>query len=460
MDEIKEKAFAWQKANADMFYELADEIWKNPELGMKEVKSSRLLADILRNDGFQVETGVADMPTAFVAVFGSGEPVIAFNAEYDALPKVSQKVSTERSPVVEEGPGHGCGHNVLGTASVKAAISLKNILKEEGLNGTVKVFGTPAEELCIGKPFMAAAGLFKGVDVFLDWHPKFMNRSYAEGCNAYFSVKYHFHGKSSHGNMPWLGNSAFDAAMLQAHAVELLREHIHPGDPPEGANTINYVFSTGGLSYPNVVPDHTTAWYVGRFVTSELLQEVLAKIDRCAEAAAMATGTTVEREFVTASHEKICNEVISKVLSRNLEEAGAPSFAEEEQCFVKALQKNAHVTESGLDESIIPYGKINGAVQDTSEYSWFAPYGLLRLTMGPANLGWHNWVVTACAGSSVAHKTLDCAARILTASAIDILSDAEILRKAKAEWNAKVKEKEYLQLIPDGTKPDLGICNS
>lgn len=458
MDKLKQKAFAWQEKNADLFYRVSDEIWNNPELGMKESFASKRLIDILKENEFQVETNIAGMPTAFIATFGNSKPVIAFNAEYDALPKVSQQVCAERNPVIEEGPGHGCGHNVLGTASVKAAISLKKILSEEGLEGTVKVFGTPAEELCIGKPFMAAAGAFDGVDAFLDWHPKSMNRSCDEGCNAYFSVKYHFRGKSCHGNMPWLGNSAFDAAMLQGHAVELLREHIDPGKPPEGANTINYVFSTGGLSYPSVVPDYTTAWYIGRFVTSKELQNALAKIDKCAEAAAMATDTVVEREFITASREKICNEVISKTLLKNLNEIGAPDFTDEEQNFAKALQRNCGVDESGLDVSISPYRELNGAVQDTSEYSWCAPYGLLRLTMGPANLGWHNWIITACAGSSIGRKTLDCAAKILTASAIDLLSDKEILYNAKVEWEAKLKEKEYIQLIPKGIKPDLEIC--
>jgi len=457
LNQLKQKAFAWQENNADLFYRLSDEIWNRPELGLAEWFASKRLADILRENEFNVEMNIAGMPTAFLAVFGSGSPVIAFNAEYDALPKVSQKVSTEREPLEEEGPGHGCGHNILGTASVKAAISLKQIMKEAGLSGTIKVFGAPAEELCIGKPFMASEGIFNGIDVFLDWHPKYMNRACAEGCNAYFSVKYHFRGKSCHGNMPWMGKSAFDAAMLQAHAIELLREHIDPGAPPEAANTINYVFSTEGLSYPNVVPDYATTWCVGRMVTSELLQDVLEKVDRCAEAAALATDTVVEREFITASHEKICNETISKLLQKNLIEIGAPCFTDEEQNFVKTFQRNAGVSESGLDESILPYEELSGPVQDTSEYSWYAPYGLLRLTMGPANLGWHNWIITACSGSSIGHKTLDCAAKILAASAIDILTDKKILPAAKAEWEKKMNGKKYLPLIPKGTKLNFEI---
>jgi aminobenzoyl-glutamate utilization protein B len=460
ISESKPELLKWHDHNTEGFYRIADEIWKNPELGMKETESAKLLVSVLRENGFQVDTGVADMPTAFIATFGSGRPVIAFSAEYDALPGLSQEVCTEKRAILEGAPGHGCGHNILGTAAVKAAIGLKYAAARMGKECTIKVFGTPAEELCIGKPFMAAAGLFQGVDVFLDWHPKDFNRSYAEKCNAYFNVKYHFKGKAAHGGFPWEGRSAFDAAMLQAHAVELLREHIPPGESRESANTINYVFSVDGISYPNVVPDHVTAWYVGRMTTSSLLLDVLKRVDQCAESAALATETEVVREFITASHEKICNEVISQVLHKNLEEIGAPEFNEEEHAFAKGLQKTFQIKQEGLDQSILPYKEIFASLQDTAEYTWFAPYGLLRITMCPTvPAGWHNWAVTACAGSTIARKTMDTAAKILTASAIDILEDPSILEKAETERKERMKGKEYLPLILEGLKPNLHVCD-
>ncbi|MGI6766769.1 MAG: amidohydrolase [Lentihominibacter sp.] len=460
MKKRKEDALRWQELNMNRFHKMADDIWNVPELGMQEEYSSNQIASLLEAEGFSLECGVAGMPTAFIATWGKGYPVIGFSAEYDALPAVSQQACIEKKPVREGAPGHGCGHNILGVGAAFAASSLKYIMEKEDLSGTIKVFGTPAEELCMGKPFMAKAGVFKGVDVFLDWHPKTMNRSCGEGCNAYFNVKYHFIGKSCHGNAPWHGRSAFDACMLQAQAVELMREHMPPGDPPEAANTINYVFNVDGISYPNVVPDKATSWFIGRFTTSEELLEALEHVDKCAEAAALVTETSVKREFLTASHEKIPNETISRAMLSNLEEMGAPEFTDEEQDFAKAFQKNLGVEETGLDESITPFSYLGGPLQDTSEYTWFAPYGLVRLTMAPQNVGWHNWAAAAFAGTSIAHKTMDKAAQILTGTAIDILENKEILIQAKAEWENTMKGKKYIQLLPDDYEPNLGIANN
>lgn len=451
--DIKKLALNWHDLNKESYYEVAKSLWDEPEIGMQEYKSSQKVAQLLTDAGFDVKTGVADMPTAFLAVWGSGSPVLGFSVEYDALPGLSQKVCPSKEALHEGDPGQGCGHNIIGVASVKAAIGLKYAIEKTGLKGTIKVFGTPAEELCIGKPFMARAGLFSDVDAFLDWHPKYSNRAYAEKCSAYFNVKYHFKGRSCHGGLPWKGRSAFDAAMMQGNLVETIREHIYPGEPPEAANTINYVFSTDGFSYPNVVPDRVTAWYIGRFTSSKDLLDALKRVDKCAEAAALASETEVEREFITASHEKICNEVISKTLYQNLVEIGAPLFDKEDQDFAKRIQEYCEVEKTGLDESIQDYKEVWAPLQDTSEYSWFAPYGILRLTMAPNNVGWHNWAVAACAGSNIALKTLDCAAKILTATAIDLVGNPSRLKEAKQEWEEKIQGKEYVQLIPDSIKP-------
>lgn len=453
MKEIKDYVINWHDTNSEVFYETASALWNEPELGMHEYKSSKRISDLLEDFGFTVKTGVANMPTAFIAEWGEGKPVIGFSVEYDALPGLSQKLSHKKEPIVEGDPGQGCGHNIIGVASAKAAIGLKAAMEKGEYSGTIKVFGTPAEELCIGKPFMAKEGLFAGVDVFLDWHPKYSNRVFAEKCSAYFNVKYHFKGKSCHGGLPWKGRSAFDAAMMQGNLVEGIREHMYPGEPPEAANTINYVFSTDGFSYPNVVPDSVTAWYIGRFTSSEDLLNALKRVDKCAEAAAMASETEVEREFITASHEKISNEVISKVLFNNLEEIGAPIFSEEEQNFAKKIQETLGVEKTGLDESIEEFKEVWAPLQDTSEYTWFAPYAILRLTMAPNNVGWHNWAVAACAGSSIALKTLNTAAKILTATAVDLLENPEIIEDAKREWREKLEKREYVQLIPEDMKP-------
>jgi len=455
--EFKKAALDWINLNKDEFYQAADSIWKFPELGMEEHKSSAVLIELLEKNGFMVEKGVAEMPTAFMATFGSGKPVIGFSAEYDCLPGLSQEVCTEKKPITEGAPGHGCGHNLLGVAAIKAAIALKTILEANPLAATLKVFGTPAEEICIGRPFMARAGLFRELDVFLDWHPWSYNRADYDICNAYFNIKYHFTGRTAHGNSPWHGRSTLDAAMLQAHAVEMLREHIPPSPSLDAANTINYTFSDVGPEFPSVVPDRTTAWYVGRFSTAELMVDAISRINKCAEAAAMATDTTVRIEFITATHDKIPNRVLAEVMNRNLNEIGSPQFTKEEHDFVRQLQKNYGVAETGLDETILPFGGGYSGVCDTSEYSWFTPYATAWITLAPPGIGWHNWVVTSCAGSSIGRKTLDVAAKVLAATAIDVIMNPDIVKAARLELQDRLACRDFTQLIPDTLKPALTI---
>ncbi|HWQ50248.1 MAG TPA: amidohydrolase [Terriglobales bacterium] len=455
---MKQFIYDWIDKNGAPFDEAADFLWQNPELGMEEKKSSAKLMALLEKYGFAVEKGVAGMPTAFVATWGKGGPVIGFSAEYDALPGLSQEVGTGKKALREGAPGHGCGHNLLGTTAIYAAIATKQLLEEKKLPGTLKVFGTPAEELCIGKPFMARAGLFKGVDVLLDWHPMNYNRADYDVCNAYFNVKYHFKGKTAHGNSPWFGRSTLDAAMLQAHAVELLREHIRPSTlGPEAANTVNYTFSDVGPEFPSVVPDRTTAWYVGRFDQTELMVEVMERIDNCAKGAALATETTVEKELITATHDKIPNKVLAEVMHRNLEEVGAPKFTEEEQAFVKAMQREVGAPETGLDEAIWPFGGGSSGVCDTSEYSWDVPYVILWVTMAPAGVGWHNWIVASCAGSPIGKKAMNTAAKIIAATALDLAVSPETVKAARAELDERLAQRNYIAVLPEELAPPVGI---
>ncbi len=222
---VRETLLRWIESNKEEYCDIARHLWSHPELGMEEYEASAMIADVLERNGFSVERGVADMPTAFIATFGGKGPVIGLNAEYDCLPGLSQKsTSAFRDPVIEGAPGQGCGHNILGMAEVLAAVALRHALSAYNIEATIKVFGSPAEELCIGKPFMARAGCYDDVDCFLDWHPMDQNRAQFDFCSAYFNIKYHFKGKTAHGNAPWHGRSALDAAVLAAHALELLRE--------------------------------------------------------------------------------------------------------------------------------------------------------------------------------------------------------------------------------------------
>jgi aminobenzoyl-glutamate utilization protein B len=455
---MKQFLIDWIEANSKQFDDAADYLWQNPELGMEEKKSSAKQIELLENNGFTVEKGVAGMPTAFVATYGKGKPVIGFSAEYDALPGLSQQVGTEKKAVWDGAPGHGCGHNLLGTTAIYAAIALKQLLEEKKMDATLKVFGTPAEELCIGKPFMARAGLFKGVDALLDWHPMNYNRADYDVCNAYFNVKYHFKGKTAHGNSPWYGRSTLDAALLQAHAVELLREHVRPSTRgPEAANTFNYTFSDVGPEFPSVVPDRTTAWYVGRFDQTELMVEVMERIDKCAKAAALATDTTVDIELITATHDKIPNKVLAEVMHKNLQEVGAPKFTAEEQEFASRMQKEVGVTKTGLDETIMPFDSGSSGVADTSEYSWYVPYAILWITLAPAGVGWHNWIVTSCAGSSIGKKTMNTAAKVLASTALDMVLSPEAVKAARAELDERLSTRNYIELLPEELPPPLDI---
>jgi len=456
----KEKKYLvdWVEANKGDFYKISDAIWNYAELGMEEYKSSKAIISYIEKNGFAVETGVVNMPTAFVATWGSGKPVVSFSAEYDALPGLSQeKGAGQKSPIVDGAPGQGCGHNLLGVGAVMAALALKNTMKVFGLEGTVKIFGTPAEELCIGKPFMARAGLFNGVDAVLDWHPLFLNSANYTTCNAYFSVRYHFKGRTSHGNRPWDGRSALDAAILTGNMIEFLREHISPGNPPWAANTINYSFPDVGPAFPVVVPDRSTLWCVGRIVTSEEAEYVISRLHKCAQAAAIATETEVETELISATHERIPNKVISQVLYNNLQVVGAPEFTEDENELAKKMQRDHGAPETGLDSSITPLSGGAQGVSDNSEYSWFAPTGMLLVTAAPGDIGWHNWQVAASVGTTIGEKAMDVAAKVLGTSGIDLLLKPAIVDEAKKELAERLQGRVYTSLIPKIVNPQILI---
>lgn len=455
-EEYKTDIIAWIDGHQEEFWDIAKYLWEHPELGLEEYEASGKLITLLEKYNFSVVKGVSGMPTAFVAAYGEGKPVISYNAEYDCLPGLSQVGFMDKKEAVTEGaPGHGCGHNILGTAEILAAIALRFVLEEKKIAGTIKVFGSPAEELCVGKPFMAKDGYYKNVDCFLDWHPWSYNKAHYDTCGAYFNVKYHFKGKGCHGNSPWQGRSALDAAMLMGTSIEFLREHYEPA-AADRANTINYTFSETGPEFPSVVPDRATLWCIGRFGTSEQLEEILCRVDKCAQAGALATDTIVEKEFITASHEKIPNKTLSRVLYDNFVKLGAPAFTQEEQNMARAMQRSDGVEETGLDTHIMDFGTSGTVLCDTSEFSWNAPYATFWMTAAPDG-GWHNWKVTSCVGSSIGMKTMLQAAKLLAVTGADLFLRPDVIEKAKEEWRERMQGRAYRSLLPEGTNPPLGI---
>ena len=456
--QVKDFIVDWNEKNTQDFYDTADFIWEHPELSMQEFESSAALMKLLEDNGFTVEKGVAGMPTAFIASYGSGRPVIGINAEYDALPGLSQdRENTDKVPVIEGAPGQGCGHNLLGTAAVKAAVAIKSAIDEFKLEGTVKILGSPGEEMCLGKPFMGKAGCYEGFDAILDWHPWNCTKVNYDSCASYFSVKFHYKGRTSHGNSPWHGRSALDAAILQGQAVEMMREHLDPGCPPEAANTINYTFTSTGPEFPSVVPDYATAWYVGRFVTTAEMQSALERVTKCAEAAAMATETEVERELITATHHKIPNKVLAETFRENMIRIGVPQFTEEEQAKAKAIQKAQGRPETGLPTELTPFEGGYTILCDTSEFSWCAPYAAPWIAMAVQDCGWHHWGVTRCAGDTMGKKSMDCAAKVISMTAGDLLTDPEIVEKAQAEWKERLNGEVYESLLPADMEPPIHL---
>jgi aminobenzoyl-glutamate utilization protein B len=458
MDKIEEQkraAVSWIDEHCEVFYPYANAIWSYAELACEEHRSSALLVKLLRDRGFEVDAGVAGMPTAFVARWGNGAPVIGINCEYDALAGLSQKVMADKDPLVEDAPGHGCGHNILGVGSVLAAVAVKEWLLQTDAKGTVVVFGAPAEEICIGKPYMARAALFEGMDAIIDWHPWAYNGANYDTCNAYFNLKYHFYGRTAHGNSPWEGRSALDSAILMGHALELLREHIPPGHP-DAANTINYTFSDVGPEYPSVVPDRATIWVIGRITTSDEAADIIQRIHKCAEGASLATGTTWKKEFITATHEKIVNKTLSAVLYKNLVEIGTPKFDQSEQEMAKKMQRDLGVEELGLNEDIMEFQRGSSAVSDNSEFTWFAPFAMVWLTSGPCGIGWHNWQIAALA-YEVGKKPMVKAAQVLAASAVELILNPEIIAEAKEEFAKRLSGRKYRPIIPEESDPPIDI---
>ena len=448
----------WIDTNREKFHFISDAIWEKPELSMQEYFASEQLCKLLNEQGFTVQSGIAGLPTAFVATYGSGKPVIGFSSEYDALPGLSQKKDSNwKDPVVSMAPGHGCGHNLLATTGIMAASALKYLLEKGNLQGTIKIFGTPAEELCIGKPYMAKTGLFEGLDAVLDWHPSHLNRGGACDTNAYFNVKYHFKGVSAHGNAPWLGRSSLDSAMLMGHALEMLREHIKPGTETS-ASTLNYAFPDVGNSFPNVVPDKTTIWCVGRMKNAELAADVMKRVDACARGCALATGTDVESEVITATHDMIPNLTLSKLFEKNLRAIGTVPYSEEDQKNAKEIQTYLGVRPTGYTGEIISTRLGSQPVTDSSEYSWFAPTGLLNMALTPSeDVGWHSWSTCKLAGSEVGKKVSVTVSKILAISAYDLIDQPQTLKEAQNELRERLEGRKYETLLPVNAVPDLTI---
>lgn len=424
-------------SRADFYGGIAKQIWSNPELGYLENQSSALLQKTLTDAGFTVKAGVADIPTAFVAEYGSGKPVIGIMAEFDALPGVSQKAVPFRDPVVEGGAGHACGHHLFGTASVAAGISTLEWMKENNIKGTIRVYGTPAEEGGGGKVYMAKAGIMDDVDVMLHWHPSSANNAGANSSLANISTKFRFYGEASHAAAaPERGRSALDAVEAMNFMVNLMREHV----PME--TRMHYVITRGGEA-PNVVPAFAESYHYVRHPDAMKVKEIFQKMIATAEGAALGTQTRMEYEIINGVYNLLPNETLARVMQSNLEKVGGINYTAEERKFAEDIIKTypAGVLVSPDDASKIAPFEINekgaGGSTDVGDVSWLVPTaGLGTATWVPGTSA-HTWQAVAAGGTSIGSKGMMVAAKTLTLTMMDIFKDPSIAAKAKAELDKR-----------------------
>ena len=427
-------------------------IWEFAEVGLQEQRSEALLIDKLKDAGFAVESGVANMPTAFVASYGSGKPIIGILAEYDALPNLSQQVAPDRVAVTDDAPGHGCGHSGLGTAALGAVLAVKTAMEKHKLPGTIRLYGTPAEETLIGKVYMLLDGHFQDLDVCLHWHPADVNNVWVMSSKAAVSAKFSFAGTAAHASgSPSSGRSALDAVELMNVGVNFMREHIK-----EDAR-IHYVITDGGGA-PNVVPAKAESWYYVRANSHDDVEKYFAWVCDIADGAAKMTRTKVKIHVDTDCHEIIGNRPLAELLHRNLTAIGAPKFTDEEKAFARRLQQPL-IDEFGskfplaLNESIQPLSfgdEPNKGSTDVGDISWFVPTSGLRVACFAADAPGHSWQNVACIGSTIGEKGTITAAKVLAVTALDLLEKHDVLRAAREDFTKRMEPRKYTSLIPKG----------
>jgi aminobenzoyl-glutamate utilization protein B len=439
------------------FGKISDSIWGYAELGLQEFRSSKLLADTLEQAGFKVERGLAGMPTCFVATYGSGKPVIGLLGEFDALPMLSQKGRVPvKDPLVEGAPGHGCGHNTMCTAAAAAAIAVKEAMETFKLPGTIKVFGSPAEEIIASRPHMIKAGLFQDVDAVIDNHSSSsFGTSYGRGGNAVFSVIFSFAGKTAHGAAAWTGRSALDAVEIMDVATNFLREHLDP------AYRMHYVILEGGEA-PNVVPDKASVWYYVRH-SDEQVEATYERVLNCAKAGALASGTELlPPRFIAAVHQQHSNKAAAELYQKNIELVGMPFWTDEENAFAKALQKELKAKEEGMPTKVTTLraprdNSTGGGSSDVGDVTLIAPTATILFPGQAPGVIAHHWSSVACNFGSTAWKGLNAGAKAIAASAIDLLTKPAELKKLRTEFEAYNKTTPYKPFLPADAKPPLSL---
>lgn len=450
---LKDEAVQDLQSKADLYKKNAMDIWGFAEVGYKEVKSSALHIQTLKDNGFTVEAGVAEIPTAFVATYGSGKPVIGILAEYDALPGMSQQAIAEKKPVDEKKAGHACGHHLFGTASVAAGIAIKKLIEEKKITGTVKVFGCPAEEGGSGKVYMVRAGLFNDADAIIHWHPGDDNEVTMTSALANKSAKFRFKGLAAHASAaPEKGRSSLDAVEALNMMANMMHEHM-----PQEAR-LHYVITNGGKA-PNIVPDFAEVYYYIRHPKKDEVKAIFERVVKAAQGAALGTETTMEYEVIGGTHDMLLNKTLGEVMQKNLEKVGGIDYTADEIEFAKKIQSSFAFKVPAIESAskIKPFKTIpdaGGGSTDVGDVSYMVP------TVGMNTAAWvpgtpaHSWQAVASGGTDIGAKGMMAAAKTIAMTAIDLYTNPSIIIKATEEFKAAKGDYKYEALLGD-RKPAL-----
>ena len=468
---MKNTAEIWRlvEAKRERFFALSDSVWDTPELNFAEWCSAAAHVASLEAEGFRVSKGIADMPTAVLGEAGEDGPVIAILGEYDALPGLGQAAGVaRREPLPGNGNGHGCGHNLLGAGSLMAATAVKDYLALHGLKGRVRYYGCPAEEGGSCKGFMVRAGVFDDVDIAISWHPAAfagVNNPISLACNE---LNYHFTGRASHAAAaPHLGRSALDAVELMNIGVNYMREHM-----PSTARIHYAVIDAGGVA-PNVVQAHATVRYLIRARDLPGLHALLPRVDKIAQGAALMTETTMRAEVLTGDANLVGNTPLEALMWANIERLGPPQFDAEDRAFAAELQATLNAADikasferSGvpprpgmvLCDTLVPPNSGDSTLvgsTDVGTVSWVVPTVQMRGAVYAIGTPGHSWQLTAQGRAPAAHKGMEHAAKVMAATAVDLLADPALIAAAKADLQARLAETPFVNPIPDDVNPPL-----
>jgi aminobenzoyl-glutamate utilization protein B len=451
VEKLKTEAAENIQSDYEKYKTIALNIWDYAEVGYKEFKSAALLQNTLKENGFNVKTGIAGIPTAFVATYGTGKPVIGILAEYDALPGLSQSNSSTKTPINNKNSGHACGHHLFGTGSVAAGIAIKKLMLEGKIKGTLKVFGCPAEEGGSGKVYMVREGLFTDVDVAIHWHPGDNNSVTYTSALANKSAKFRFYGIASHASMsPEKGRSALDAVEGMDYMVNMMREHV----PQE--TRIHHVITNGGKA-PNVVPEFAEVYYYIRSPEREVAVNIFDRVVKAAEGAALGTETKMDFEIIGGTHDLLINKTLAIAMQANLQKVGGVHYTPDEIAFAKNIQITFSGEIPATDSAafVKPLHRENAqGSTDVGDVSYAVPtVGLEAATWVPGTSA-HSWQAIAAGGTDIGIKGMMVAAKTIAYTAIDLFTNVELIKRAKEEFNTSKGTYQYKALLGD-RKPAL-----